>query len=492
MLLRLAFSSIACLLLGLAAPSLARQPSDCPDCLSQQAAREDLQTLYETLQDEHVDLFARRSQADYDAHVAALTASINGPIPPAQFHLIVQDVLAFAKIGHTRTDAVIGDAAAHIRSGGKIVPLSVIYRGDSMITDQWAAQDGDAFPPASRITRIGGLDVAGFEDRIRNLVSADTDRLLRSQIEMLMPGLVYLVFGEVDSLLVEYVAPDGAARAFSVPATGIQDMYAMQAARPVAQPSRDPSTRVFRDLGNGVFYIQPGPFYAKTDERGDTGDDYAIGPYKAFVEDAFAALAESGARNLIVDLRDNPGGDASFSDLVVARLTDEPYRFASRYEIRAGSNTKASWADKSFEQGSFLAGIAAAIASADEGERVLVELPEVHPIASGALDGRVWALVNRHSYSNAAVVAALMQDIGVATIVGEETADLATTYGAVERFTLPHSGAVIEYPKAYMVRPSGDETVRGVVPDIAIAPAPIGESRDVMLDAAMAQALRKD
>jgi hypothetical protein len=76
--------------------------------------------------------------------------------------------------------------------------------------------------------------------------------------------------------------------------------------------------------------------------------------------------------------------------------------------------------------------------------------------------------------------------------VGEETADLATTYGAVERFALPNSSAQITYPKAYMVRPSGDETVRGVVPDVAIAPNPIGQSTDEMLEAVVALAQGSD
>ena len=101
--------------------------------------------------------------------------------------------------------------------------------------------------------------------------------------------------------------------------------------------------------------------------------------------------------------------------------------------------------------------------------------------------GRVWVLVNQHSYSNAAVVAALMQDLGIATIVGEETADLPTTYGAVETFALPNSGAVITYPKAYMVRPSGDQSTRGVVPDFVIAPNPVGSAEDVMLETALVQ-----
>ena len=205
------------------------------------------------------------------------------------------------------------------------------------------------------------------------------------------------------------------------------------------------------------------------------------------LDEAFAGMARSGARDLLIDLRGNPGGDASFSDLIVARLVDEPFRHSSRYEIRAGANTKRIWQDREIDSDTLGGKVGSAIAAARVGERVAIELPSIEPIDENAFEGRVWLLVDKHSYSNAAVVAALMQDLDIATIMGEETADLPTTYGAVERFSLPNSGASIVYPKAYMVRPSGSEEVRGVVPEYPIAPNPIGEKRDLMLEAALTQ-----
>lgn len=60
---------------------------------------------------------------------------------------------------------------------------------------------------------------------------------------------------------------------------------------------------------------------------------------------------------------------------------------------------------------------------------------------------------------------------GFGRVLGEETADLATTLGAMEHFTLPHTGFTVGYPKARIVRPNGRIEPRGVVPDV-ILPAP--------------------
>lgn len=478
------------------AAASAEQAEPCADCLAAQDAREDLAALYDRLQQEHVDLFARRDRAAYDAKMAELLGRIDGPVPRPEFNLMLHEAMAFGDIAHAKTEAAILDALAHVGSGGRIVPLSVSYRGDAMLTDQWAAE-GDALPPGSRITHIGGLTVAELEDRAKRIISADTDRLLRSQMEAALPVHLHLLLGPQEALDVGYVASDGAEGRVRIPAVTYAGMMDLQDARPVPGPARDPSQRVSRDLGNGIHYLQPGPFFASEEERGgggggDDDGDYAIAGFRQFVDDAFAQIASTRATDLLIDLRGNPGGDVSFSDLIVARLTDRPYRFASRYEVRAGPNTKAIWAEREtggtgFEPGSLSKRMATAIADAAAGERVAIDLPATQPIGDDAFRGRVWALVDRHSFSNAAVVAALLQDLGIAVILGEETADLPTTYGAVESFILPHSGATIIYPKAYMVRPSGSEAVRGVVPDIALAPGAIGESRDVMLEQAVSR-----
>jgi hypothetical protein len=466
------------------------QPSgDCANCFTAAEAQEDLRILYQRLQNEHVDLFARRNKTEYDAHIDGLAARIGGPIPKSKFRFMLHEAMAFGEIGHAKTEAAMEDVFAHVGKGGGIIPLSIVYRGEGMLTDNWTGTS-EALPPGSRIIALGGMPTADFEAEARKLVSADTKRLLWAQIEQGLPAYLYLVFGPRDALTVEYVAPDGTSGTHDVAAMPLGEMYALQDERPVARPDRNANARVYRDLGDGLFYLQPGPFSATSEERGEDGAAYTIGPFREFVAQAFAALADSGARDLIIDLRGNGGGDASFSDLIIARLTDQPYRHSARYEIRAGPNTKAVWAGRDTDPETLSGRIAAALQTAADGERVSIELPTIQPISDNAFDGRVWVLVDRHSYSNAAVVAALMQDLGIARVMGEETADVPTTFGAVESFALPNSGASITYPKAYMVRPSGSEAVRGVVPDFPIAPNPIGSARDTMLEAAISEIKR--
>lgn len=125
--------------------------------------------------------------------------------------------------------------------------------------------------------------------------------------------------------------------------------------------------------------------------------------------------------------------------------------------------------------------MAALYAGAKAGDVVPFEISEAQPRLEGRFRGRVYLLVDRHSYSNAANVAAIVQDYRFGTVIGEETADLATTLGAMESFTLPNTGIVVGYPKAKLVRPSGSPVRRGVVPDVLIESPRAPDASDPVL-----------
>ena len=105
--------------------------------------------------------------------------------------------------------------------------------------------------------------------------------------------------------------------------------------------------------------------------------------------------------------------------------------------------------------------------------------------------GEVYLLIDRQSYSNTANVAALVQDYGFGKILGEETSDLATTYGAMEQFQLSRTGITVGFPKALIIRPSGNLDPRGVIPDIGIESPLLPGQGDPMLEKAL-EIVRKE
>ncbi len=58
-----------------------------------------------------------------------------------------------------------------------------------------------------------------------------------------------------------------------------------------------------------------------------------------------------------------------------------------------------------------------------------------------------------------------MKDFGFGTLVGEETGGLANSFGDTYTFRLPNSQIEVRVSYKYFVRPSGEITKGGVMPD---------------------------
>ena len=77
-------------------------------------------------------------------------------------------------------------------------------------------------------------------------------------------------------------------------------------------------------------------------------------------------------------------------------------------------------------------------------------------------------MIDRSSYSNAVSLAAIVKDYGFGSIIGEASVDFATTYASMETFSLTNSNIEVGFPKAHIIRPSGDNKAGPVFPDFSL------------------------
>ena len=446
---------------------------------SAEALREDFATLYEGLQASHYDLFANTPRPAFDEAYERMRTEIDGPMTALEARVLFQRFVALSHVAHARLDFPSAEFGAYREAGGVAFPLSTRTDGGRI----FVAQDlsgGDSAQPGDEIIALNGTPAATLLERLRAHISADTDALAYAQIDQLFAPLLWLEFGAVEQFSVTLRHGESQAEALT-PARSRTEMRAAAADAP-ASLAIDPSERVARMLPGGVAYLRPGIFLNYPSEN-----LYDTAAFHAFIDEAFAGFLAQGATTLLIDVRDNPGGDNSFSDHMIAWFADESFRFTSDFRIRVSPQTRASNAARlAQEPGGVSEQLAALYASARDGDIVHFDIPIAQPRTGERFEGRVFVLINRRSYSNAVSVAAIVQDYGFGTIIGEPTADLATTFGAMEQFTLPNTGFTIGYPKALIVRPSGDTRVAGVTPDIAIE-TPIREpAGDPVLQRALA------
>ena len=444
----------------------------------------DLAQLYTTLQAAHYDLYARASRHDYDALYAATRAAITGPRSPLEAAVQLQRFVAFGKVAHARIDAIYDAFDRYTSAGGAAFPLRFrVAGGRALVTENRSGVP--AIERGDQLVALDGQPIARWIDRTARDESADTPYLAHVLMERDFPGLLWLETGPAARFTVGVRRGAGPTIEVTVPARTAAEQDAAARAQPPVL-ALDRTARIARIAGPGLAYLRPGPFY--NPEPG--ADEFDPTGFRRFIDDAFTGFVAAGAAALVIDLRDNPGGDSSFSDLMVGWFADRPLGFASSFRIRVSAQAIASnqqrIAAAPADPDSVSRRLAAAYARARLGDAIAFDVPAASPHPAPRFAGRIYLLINRHSFSNTVAVAALVQDHRLGTVLGEETADLATTYGAMETFTLAHTRLVVGFPKACIVRPSGDLAPRGVVPDIAIETPIVETADDPVLQRALA------
>ncbi|MET0271390.1 MAG: S41 family peptidase [Phenylobacterium sp.] len=473
---RLAGLVAALLLIG--APVAAQVPPGAvPETAFDQATvKADFAALYGTLEASHYDLYARTPKAAYDRAFGKLDAEIEEPMTRAQTVALYQRFMAVGGIAHARIDEAGAAFSAYRKAGGAAFPLAVRVVGERLYVVRNESGFAD-LAAGDEILALNGRTAGQWLAFAPTEVSADTPYMLGAMMEWSFPRVLWSALGATPDFELRLRRPGRPPFTAVVPARTVAEMAAAAARLP---PTLNLSweKREARMLGDGVVYLRPGPTY---NVEGDEASMYDNRAFKAFIDQSFESFLAAGAKDLILDLRDNPGGDNSFSDLMVAWFANRPFRFNARFRIKVSPATIASNRARLDVAGNDPTGISAAMAAAyrDVAPGAVIDfpIPETRPRAGQQFEGRVYALINRHSYSNTVAIAATLQDNRFATILGEETSDLATTYGAMERFTLPRTAIAVGYPKALIVRPNGDLRARGVVPDIPI-PTPVLEGAD--------------
>ncbi|WP_411359428.1 S41 family peptidase [Pseudidiomarina salilacus] len=446
-----------------------------PTVLPAEQLQADFQQLYQQLQQGSYNLFALTPKAEYDQHYADFQQRLQQPLTPLEARKVFMQFTAFADIVHTRIDFPVAAYRSFLENGGKTLPFDVaIAEHGVTVTDTFGSDN--PLQLGDEVVQVNGVPVRTWLAQLQSFMGAENQQLLDGMTATSLAPLAWLYEGEQDSYTLTVKSVDNAELRIVTLATLDYDAQAgaSATATQAAQASTPPvAPRDYRIVQGDVGYLKPGPFYNIYAENVDQTWD--ITEFHGFIDEAFNAFIAADVAQVVIDVRDNPGGTNSFSDHMIAWFADQPFKFASDFRVKVSAVSRAANDRRLAAEGNIgeaTQQLAEFYATHADGEVISFPLTTINPHPDGQniahRDIDVYVLIDRYSYSNAVSVAAIAQDYGFATIIGEATADLATTYAAMEQFTLDHSGINVGYAKAHIIRPSGDLRPAGVVPDIAL------------------------
>ena len=289
-------------------------------------------------------------------------------------------------------------------------------------------------------------------------MSAERAYFKNAKIELFsFPRFYWQVYGRQDVFHVG-IGPKDVSKTYHLKAIEALEGYEMKRSETVVP------IRKLKFIGE-VAYLNPGNF---------SGDEKT---YRKFIDSAFVAIRMKKSENLIVDLRNNLGGEDAFSDYLVSYFADKPFTWSSRFTLKTSAllkkdtrnkrdTTKAYWQE---------------VLRHRDGEVYTYPFEAYQPQPrEKRFGGTLFVLVNRQSYSQAAVTAAQIQDYDFGTIVGEETGEYPSLYASQFQYPLPNTGVPVKVSKGYIIRVNGSRKEEGVIPDIAIRDHLLDEKDEIL------------
>ena len=335
------------------------------------------------------------------------------------------------------------EVRSHLQAGGKLFPFEVRIdqQGRLLILHTLG---GGATPLARQpIDSINGVPAAQLLRELGGLVHGDTPAFRNKLLER--------------RLWLYYWKAYGAPQQFALRVNG----RAMEVPAATAQPAALTADATFEQ--NFRFRMLPGGVGVLTVNQFSWGDKQR---FYQFTERAFTALRDAAATTLVIDVRENTGGDDDMWKLGILRyIAHQPFRNGAGYvkkviEGRAGPGEKV---------GDIVTG------SVDTWHQ-----PEPgHPLH---FRGKVFVLVGDVTYSSAVLFSNTVQDYGFGKLVGAGGHAYARQTGGIQkRHILPNTRLEVVVPRFVLDRPSGRHEPALVQPDIVLADDPF--ERDALLNA---------
>ena len=330
-------------------------------------------------------------------------------------------------------------ARAHVASGGLLFPYEVQVDplGGMIIRSELGGKPSKL--AGMRIERINGVPASGVAGELLGLMAGDTPALRAHLLSRRMWLYYWKTFGAPGRFEM-VLSKRGATRKVEV---------AGSAALPQSVAHNEASFA--QTFG---FELLPGKAALLTINQFQWPQQQA---FYDFTKDAFTKIRDAGVTTLIIDIRENTGGDDDLWKFgILPYVADKPARNGSSYikKVIAGR------ASATEQVGDVVHGF---------GDTWVAPQPE-NPLR---FTGSTYVLVGRLTYSSAVLFSNVMQDFGFAKLVGANGYARTRQTGGVQTVVLPNTGLEISIPRFVLDRPSGSREPALVRPDITVPDSPL-------------------
>lgn len=372
------------------------------------ALKQDLDVLRRTIQKVHpafADSTARTGS--FRQAVDSLRADLDQPMTPCAFHRRVAPLVTALDDGHTNLG--FGHCFGSFAKTKRMFPFDIALT-DSTAMVLRSYHDEAPVAPGTRIVAVDGTPVSTLHDQFLQRVPGARSAYRRQKFEGQTDTFKFFLW-HVSGMEAPFdltVRDDEGERSVAVDGVPADTIGARRT-------DENPPAYAYQSLEGRTGLLTVRSFGAPEDD------------FEDFLDTTFDQIRRTGTEHLLIDVRDNSGGQSGRAEALLRYLASSPFALTDTVAARASETFKTQmkrripaavrWLPLQYldERGRAVWGV-------PEGR--IVEMPSEHVSPHDAderFDGRVSALVNEGTFSAATLFAAAVKKLGIGALVGRKT-----------------------------------------------------------------------
>lgn len=429
--------------------------------------KQDLDILKDSLQLLHPALYRYSSEPSFDSIFQTAYKRVNKPMLLSGFYGIVAPLVG--KIGDIHTTVELPDEYHnYLATKGDLFPFDVrIINKEAFIISNNSLDS--TIPAGSKILKINGQPIARVLQKMESYFSSEgfNETFKTKRVEQRFAFHYQFVYGYSKQFKLQYAEESKQPQTKIVLAHPFAAIRVNRAKNGLQYPHlkslfpQPPylTLSLNREKQTAILTIK----WFQNDVLESSGEQF-----KPFIDSAFLEITKSDIRNLVIDIRNNGGGESENASYLYSYLSDKPFKFLhyletnkKTYEIDKERGVKYSFVKDTKKYRTIDSSMAVR-----SSQFFGLNIQQPH---SNNFSGNVFVLIDGLTTSAAPQFASLIKQNKRGLLIGEEAP--GALYGGSGRgyayFYLPNTGllTMISLYRVGMANPGSKEKDVCIVPD---------------------------
>jgi C-terminal processing protease CtpA/Prc len=426
---------------------------------------EDFKILRGALEESHPGIYWYRSKSELDKAFDTAYAELDHEMTELEFYRILAPLISKIGCGHTWI-ATTESTQEKLWATGRVLPLKLkfisgeAYCVENNSSDSTSIQSGDQILKINDYTVDSLLKLSNKFSPGDGFIQIGKWRILDNVFNQFFT----LYIGQPDDYRIKFKKRDGQVKDIVIGPLTLKEIETTSRIRYPDKKQIDTKNVELSFLSNdstALLRIKEFSDWKSGSKKFQFGNEL-----KAF----FQKIDSSKAQNLIIDLRNNDGGNEKYGLLLYSYLTDKPFIGYKQIDFRTTHFSFRKYTTTSWFQ-IMLFKTLLRPKKINDTTYLLTNNEDIriHEPNSNHFDGDIYVLINRGTFSTASDFAALVNSNRIATFIGEETG--GSYYGNTSNYsflmTLPNTKIKVNIPVArYQTNVAVNNNFgKGVIPD---------------------------